>query len=44
MIKEISISDFYSFNHKVVRLDSHTNVFIGINGAGKSNFLKQLGF
>ena len=42
MIKEITISNFYSFNQSVVRLNSNTNVLIGINGSGKSNFLKAI--
>jgi predicted ATPase len=42
MIKEIKITNFYSFNHSTVQLNSGTNVLIGINGSGKSNFLKAI--
>ncbi len=42
MIKEIKITNFYSFQNTLVSLHTDTNVLIGINGAGKSNFLKAI--
>ena len=42
MIKEIKITNFYSFKDTLVSLHNETNVLIGINGAGKSNFLKAI--
>ena len=42
MIKEIKITNFYSFNNTKVELQPDINIFIGINGAGKSNFLKAV--
>ncbi len=42
MIKEIKITNFYSFNNTTVKLQPDINILIGINGAGKSNFLKAI--
>lgn len=42
MIKEVKISNFFSFNQTTIKLCSDTNILIGINGAGKSNFLKAI--
>jgi predicted ATPase len=42
MIKEIKITNFFSFNQTTIKLSSDTNILIGINGAGKSNFLKAI--
>jgi predicted ATPase len=42
MIKEIKISNFLSFDDETFVLDKHQNILIGINGSGKSNFLKCL--
>lgn len=42
MIKEIKITNFYSFNDSRIELQNDTNILIGINGAGKSNFLKAV--
>ena len=42
MIKEIKITNFYSFNNTTVKLHPDKNILIGINGAGKSNFLKAI--
>lgn len=44
MIKEITITNFYSFQQTTVKLSPHNNILIGINGSGKSNFLKALRF
>ncbi len=44
MIKKIRITNFYSFDDQVIDLHPQTNVFIGINGSGKSNFLKAVRF
>jgi predicted ATPase len=42
MIKEINITNFYSFHQETVKINPNTNLLIGINGSGKSNFLKVL--
>jgi predicted ATPase len=42
MIKEINIKNFYSFHQETVKINPDTNILIGINGSGKSNFLKVL--
>jgi len=43
MIKSITLSNFFSFAEKqTVTLDSHVNILIGINGSGKSNFIKAI--
>jgi predicted ATPase len=42
MIKEIKITNFYSFNESTITLHPDTNILIGINGSGKSNFLKAV--
>jgi predicted ATPase len=40
MIKAISITNFYSFRQETIKMNPNTNILIGINGSGKSNFLK----
>ena len=42
MIKKIVITNFYSFGEAVIPLHPETNILIGINGSGKSNFLKAI--
>ena len=42
MIKEVEITNFYSFNKTAIKIHPNTNVLIGINGSGKSNFIKVL--
>jgi predicted ATPase len=42
MIKEISITNFYSFGHETIKLQPDVTIMIGINGSGKSNFLKAV--
>jgi predicted ATPase len=42
MIKEIKITNFYSFREETIKINPNTNILIGINGSGKSNFLKVL--
>jgi len=44
MIKEIKITNFYGFQESTVVLQPDTNILIGINGSGKSNFLKAIKF
>lgn len=44
MIKEINIKNFYSFHQETVKINPDANILIGINGSGKSNFLKILRF
>jgi predicted ATPase len=44
MIKKIQITNFYSFDKTVIELHPKTNILIGINGSGKSNFLKAIRF
>lgn len=42
MIKEITITNFYSFSHSIIKLQPRSNILIGINGSGKSNFFKAI--
>lgn len=42
MIKQIKIINFYSFNKADIPLNPNVNILIGINGSGKSNFLKAV--
>ncbi len=42
MIKEVEITNFYSFNKTIIKIHPNINILIGINGAGKSNFIKVL--
>jgi len=42
MIKKIIITNFYSFGEAVIPLHPEINMLIGINGSGKSNFLKAI--
>jgi predicted ATPase len=44
MIKEIEITNFYSFKHETIKINADTNILVGINGSGKSNFLRALRF
>ncbi len=40
MLKSIRLVNFYSFRDTTIELNRGANVLIGINGSGKSNFLK----
>lgn len=42
MIKKVKISNFQSFGEAVIELHPEANILIGINGSGKSNFLKAI--
>ena len=42
MIKEIKITNFYSFSEETIVLHPDVNILIGINGSGKSNFFKAV--
>lgn len=42
MIKEIKLKNFLSFSEETFELDKKQNILVGINGAGKSNFLKAI--
>lgn len=43
MIKSITLSNFFSFaEQQTVELDPYVNILIGINGSGKSNFIKAI--
>ncbi len=42
MIKEISISNFLSFENEKFTLNDKQTILVGINGSGKSNFLKSI--
>lgn len=45
MIKSITFENFFSFGPpQKVELNADTNILIGINGSGKSNFLKGIEF
>jgi predicted ATPase len=40
MLKSIRLVNFYSFRDTTIELNQGVNVLVGINGSGKSNFLK----
>ena len=40
MLKSIRLVNFYSFKDTTIELNRGVNVLVGINGSGKSNFLK----
>ncbi len=42
MIKSIHFENFFSFRDTKIELNSNDNILIGINGSGKSNFLKAI--
>jgi predicted ATPase len=42
MIKEITITNFYSFEQETIKINLDTNILVGINGSGKSNFFKVI--
>mgnify|MGYP006295391349 FL=1 len=43
MIKSIKLENFFSFSEcEKIELNSDINIFVGINGSGKSNFLKAI--
>lgn len=42
MIKSIRFENFYSFKNATVEFHPQENILIGINGSGKSNFLKAI--
>ncbi|MCI5139963.1 MAG: chromosome segregation protein SMC, partial [Candidatus Electrothrix sp. AR1] len=43
MIAKITLENFFSFRHPTtIELNPDINILLGINGSGKSNFLKAL--
>lgn len=43
MIKKITLENFFSFGKKTeIELNSGVNILVGINGSGKSNFIKAI--
>ena len=45
MINQITVEYFFSFGEKqTIKLNSETNILLGINGSGKSNFIKAIQF
>lgn len=43
MIKKITIQNFFSFgSEQTIELNADTNVLVGVNGTGKSNFIKAI--
>ena len=43
MIKKITIQNFFSFGaEQTIELNADTNILVGINGTGKSNFIKAI--
>ncbi|MHA1721082.1 MAG: AAA family ATPase [Promethearchaeota archaeon] len=42
MIKSIRFENFFCFKDTKIELEKDTNVLIGINGSGKTNFLKAI--
>ncbi len=45
MINKITVQSFFSFGkHQTIELNHDTNILVGINGSGKSNFIKIIQF
>ena len=43
MIKKITVQNFFSFGtEQAIELNLDTNIFVGINGTGKSNFIRAI--
>ena len=43
MIKKITLENFFSFKEKTtIELNPNINILVGINGSGKSNFIKAI--
>jgi predicted ATPase len=43
MIKKITVQNFFSFGtEQTIELNADTNILVGINGTGKSNFMKLI--
>ena len=43
MIKKITVQNFFSFGtEQTIELNPDTNILVGINGTGKSNFIKAI--
>jgi predicted ATPase len=42
MIKSIKLTNFFSFIDSKIELNNDLNILVGINGSGKSNFLKAI--
>ena len=40
MIKSVRLVNFFSFGDCTIELEPDLNVLVGINGSGKSNFLR----
>lgn len=40
MLKSVRLVNFFSFNDCIIGLEQDLNVLVGINGSGKSNFLR----
>jgi len=42
MLKKIRLQNFLSFKDETIELNPNANVLVGINGSGKTNFLKAI--
>jgi predicted ATPase len=42
MIKSIRLQNFFSFRDETIELNDDINIFLGINGSGKSTFFKAI--
>lgn len=43
MIKKITVQNFFSFGtEQTIELNADTNILVGINGTGKSNFIRAI--
>ncbi len=42
MIKKITLDNFFSFKNETIELNSGVNILVGINGSGKSNFIRAI--
>lgn len=44
MLSSIYLKNFFSFGEQTIKANPNTNILVGINGTGKSNFIKALQF
>jgi len=44
MLTSVLLENFFSFGEQTIKVNSNTNILVGINGTGKSNFIKALQF
>ena len=42
MIKQIRLTNFFSFKEETIDFEKDVNLLVGINGSGKSNLFKAI--